>query len=163
MKAIEIIRQAETIMDDKNMYPYTAKYAAMFGVTVTEDGMKVAKIVDSITNVYDILASPDAIIGAMPFEWVVLATCGWAAPTNNDDSDAVMPSVHPERRRVRLMSVVAGDEVASVLRFADDPDNREEDEGKAKGSLAEALVDFGTAVTKHKVKLLELIINKRSE
>jgi hypothetical protein len=70
-------------------------------------------------------------------------TCGWAAPVDDDDeNDADLPpSVHPKRRRCRLVSVVnTRMEAGSALGFSDEPDNIITDDGKATGSLAEALV-----------------------
>jgi hypothetical protein len=80
------------------------------------------------------------------FDAAVVLTCGWAAPIarqDHDDQDAsddtVPPSQHPQRRRVRLVVVVCDDGVASVLRFADTPDDIVTDAGSARGSLADAV------------------------
>jgi hypothetical protein len=74
-------------------------------------------------------------------EYVAIVTCGWAAPIrdNDDDDDAVAPSQHPERRRVRLVVLASRSSVSSVLRFSDTPDEVVTDAGKATGSLADAI------------------------
>ena len=86
------------------------------------------------------------------FDAAVVLTCGWAAPISRQDhddhddhddhettDDEVPPSQHPQRRRVRLVVVVCDDGVASVLRFADTPDDIVTDAGSARGSLADAV------------------------
>lgn len=52
---------------------------------------------------------------------VALETCGFAAPSDNTN---VSPSVHPRRRRVRMVLVAnrQGD-IGSAIEFADDPGN----------------------------------------
>jgi hypothetical protein len=86
------------------------------------------------------------------YELLVL-TCGWAAPLNRDENDdearsddeirdEVPPSQHPLRRRVRLVVAVCDKGVASVLRFADTPNDIVTDAGAARGSLADAVKDL---------------------
>ena len=65
-------------------------------------------------------------------------TCGWAAPLTNGDTDGP-PSEHPERRRVRLVTVMTRDlQSGSCITF-EDTNKRTLDEGEATGSLALAL------------------------
>ena len=61
---------------------------------------------------------------------------------STDRSTDGAPSEHALRRRVRLVVVVADHGVASVLRFADDPDDIISDPGSATGSLADAITSF---------------------
>ena len=93
-------------------------------------------------DVYELLEAQTSAIVRM-FDAAVVLTCGWAAPIRNDEEDedelATPPSQHPERRRVRLVVVVCDDGVASVLRFADTPDDVITDAGAARGSLADAV------------------------
>jgi hypothetical protein len=87
-------------------------------------------------DVYELLEAPtNAVVRA--FDAAVVLTTGWAAPL--DDADGTAPSEHPERRRVRLVVVVCDEGVASVLRFADTPDEIVADAGSARGSLADAV------------------------
>jgi hypothetical protein len=73
------------------------------------------------------------------FDAAAVLTCGWAAPVDDGNDDDMPPSVHPRRRRVRLLVVVGDAGVGSVLRFADTPDEVVTDPGNAKGSLADAV------------------------
>ena len=95
-------------------------------------------------DVYELLDAPSSAIARM-FDAAVVLTCGWAAPIDRDenpadeDSGEVPPSQHPQRRRVRLVVSVCDNGVASVLRFADTPDDIVTDAGSARGSLADAV------------------------
>jgi len=74
-------------------------------------------------------------------------TCGWAAPVSEDEETAekekgIAPSDHPKRRRCRLVCVVNTNmEAGSALGFQDTPDEIITDDGKAVGSLADALLN----------------------
>lgn len=75
---------------------------------------------------------------------VGVETCGWACPIQEgiDDDDQVPPSQHPDRRRVRLISLVTRKyETASAMGFADTPDEVITDAGTARGTLAEELMN----------------------
>ena len=90
------------------------------------------------------------------FDAAVVLTCGWAAPIDHDElatgltetetetetSEDIPPSQHPLRRRVRLVVAVCDKGVASVLRFADTPNDIVTDAGAARGSLADAVKDL---------------------
>jgi hypothetical protein len=76
------------------------------------------------------------------FDAAAIVTTGWAAPLGPDGTVDGAPSEHALRRRVRLVVVVADHGVASVLRFADDPDEVVTDPGSATGSLADAITRF---------------------
>ena len=73
-----------------------------------------------------------------------IVTTGWAAPLpkdfDGDTSEIGVPSAHPEKRRVRLVSCVDRSlRSGSALCFQDEPDEIITDEGSATGSLAHAL------------------------
>ncbi len=122
------------------------------GVASHEDGALRISFLAEHGDVYELLDAPSSAIARM-FDAAVVLTCGWAAPiarqdhddhaahdTSDDASDdTVPPSQHPQRRRVRLVVVVCDDCVASVLRFADTPDDIVTDAGSARGSLADAV------------------------
>ncbi|MBJ7398596.1 MAG: hypothetical protein JHD29_07560, partial [Ilumatobacteraceae bacterium] len=59
-----------------------------------------------------------------------------------ETSEDIPPSQHPLRRRVRLVVAVCDKGVASVLRFADTPNDIVTDAGAARGSLADAVKDL---------------------
>jgi hypothetical protein len=92
-------------------------------------------------DVYELLESPSSALARM-FDAATIVTTGWAAPLGPDGTVDGAPSEHALRRRVRLVVVVADNGVASVLRFADDPDEIISDPGSATGSLADAITAF---------------------
>ena len=115
------------------------------GVASHEDGALRISFLAEHGDVYELLDAPSSAIARM-FDAAVVLTCGWAAPISRQDDDdlettddEVPPSQHPQRRRVRLVVVVCDDGVASVLRFADTPDDIVTDAGSARGSLADAV------------------------
>lgn len=77
-------------------------------------------------------------IGANPF--VVVETCGWAAPLDAAQEVPPRPADHPLRRRVRL--VIISDRrgaIASAIGFADQPHDLLVEVEGTDGSLADAL------------------------
>lgn len=92
-------------------------------------------------DVYELLDAPSSALARM-FDCATIVTTGWAAPLGPDGNVEGAPSAHAQRRRVRLVVVVADHGVASVLRFADQPDDVVTDPGSATGSLAEAINRF---------------------
>lgn len=68
-------------------------------------------------------------------------TCGWAAPVSDTNDDELAPSQHPERKRVRLVACVNTKlQAGSALGFSTEADLITDD-GHAKGSLADALIN----------------------
>ena len=129
------------------------------GVAKHQDGALRISFLAEHGDVYELLDAPSSAIARM-FDAAVVLTCGWAAPldrdhdgdhdgedTSNDQSElldessreSVPPSQHPLRRRVRLVVAVCDRGVASVLRFADTPNDVITDAGAARGSLADAV------------------------
>ena len=94
-------------------------------------------------DVYDLLESPETLAAIKGEEFFGVLTSGWAAPIEECDEDTP-PSKAKERRRVRLFVSATDDGAISVLRFKDNPDETIIDEGTAKGSLADAVVDLYT-------------------
>lgn len=92
-------------------------------------------------DVYDLLESPETLAAIKGEEFFGVLTSGWAAPIEECDEDTP-PSKAKERRRVRLFVSVTEDGAISVLRFKDNPDETIIDEGTAKGSLANAVLDL---------------------
>jgi hypothetical protein len=119
--------------------------ARLYGVSVVdeeaarehEDGALRITFLAEHGDVYELLEAPTSSVVRM-FDAAAVLTSGWAAPISDEGSD-IAPSQHPERRRVRLVVVVCDKGVASVLRFADTPDDVVTDAGVARGSLADAV------------------------
>lgn len=92
-------------------------------------------------DVYEMLADDNTIKAIQNYDFFTVVTSGWAAPlkSENPNCDEMVPSKHPERRRIRLIIGADTTGVASVLRFQDEPDTIVTDEGNARGSLADAV------------------------
>lgn len=120
--------------------------ARLYGITVVDpdgisdntDGALRITFLAEHGDVYELLEAPTSAISKM-FDAAVVLTCGWAAPIDDEDPRDLAPSAHPRRRRVRLVVTVSDAGVASILRFADTPDEVITDDGAARGSLADAV------------------------
>lgn len=125
---------------------FDLKRARLYGINIVEplgvdgkvDGALRIAFLAEHGDVYELLEARGSAIARM-FDAAAVLTCGWAAPVDDDADDDIPPSVHPRRRRVRLVVVVSDAGVGSVLRFADTPDEIVTDPGNAKGSLADAV------------------------
>jgi hypothetical protein len=80
-----------------------------------------------------------------------ILTAGWAAPLESTDENTP-PSQHPQKRRVRLLVHATEFGVATVLRFQDDDDEIVTDEGQARGSLADAVMELMDRKMKNMIK-----------
>lgn len=90
-------------------------------------------------DVYDLLDDKKTFKAIQDYDTFSILTCGWAAPLESTDENTP-PSQHPERRRVRLLVHATEFGVVSVMRFQDNDDEIVTDEGKATGSLADAVM-----------------------
>ena len=125
---------------------FDLKRARLYGINIVDplgvddknDGALRISFLAEHGDVYELLEARGSAIARM-FDAAAVLTCGWAAPVDDADDDDLPPSVHPRRRRVRLVVVVSDAGVGSVLRFADTPDEIVTDPGNAKGSLADAV------------------------
>lgn len=140
MNTLEIAEKVEKELHSKN--GWDLKRAKFYTVNVDELGEVSVEFASENGDVYELLENPlvKTLAQTPSTQFIALLTCGWAAPlSGSDDDDEVAPSQHAQRRRVRLVVVASKDSVASCLRFQDDPDNTVTDEGKARGSLADAV------------------------
>lgn len=117
--------------------------ARLYGVNCANRDMADANLcfLAQHPDVYELLEAPSSALARM-FDAAALVTTGWAAPLGPDGNIEGAPSEHAMRRRVRLTVLVADNGVASVLRFADQPDDIVTDPGSATGSLADAIARF---------------------
>ena len=81
-----------------------------------------------------------------------VVTTGWASPIDkdNDANNEIAPSQHPERKRVRLMTMMHNGKMGSSIRFTGDK-TVTYDEGNAMGSLASAMQDLHDVIRALKV------------
>jgi len=138
-KQMEVAERAEKVLNDEIKYGYDSKRAVLFAVLSSTNGVITLSQISENGDVYELLRDKESVTALAKHDQVLVATCGWAAPVENDGDDEIAPSVHPKRRRVRLACFLSDDGVASVMRFSDTPDETVTDEGNAKGSLADAL------------------------
>ena len=117
--------------------------ARLYGVNCADRDLSDASVcfLAQHPDVYQLLEAPGSALARM-FDAAAIVTTGWAAPLGPDGTVEGAPSEHAERRRVRLVVTVANHGTASVLRFADRPDDIVSDPGSATGSLAEAIDHF---------------------
>ena len=101
------------------------------------------RLVHTENDIYDGLDNLPSIVTLLAGDMAIaIETTGWASPIDHDadEDDQVAPSQHPQRKRVRLMSMVTRTyEVASAMGFADDKEVIT-DGGDARGTLADALL-----------------------
>ena len=142
MNITELAEKVESEVNDN--LGFDLKKALLISVT---DGLFGVELSDPLESgdVYDLIESKASLELAKRSDFIAIVTCGWAAPlskdtNDDDDDDKVAPSQHPLRRRVRLVVLASRSSVSSVLRFSDTPDETVTDEGKATGSLADAIL-----------------------
>ena len=105
-------------------------------------------------DVYELLSDEFTVKLVEGYDFFAILTCGWAAPLSDIDY-GLPPSQSRNRRRVRLMVGADYNGVASVLRFADTPDEIISDSGKAVGAFADAVIALSKDKQKAETKLLE--------
>ena len=90
-------------------------------------------------DIYELLEGTDVADLLTVYSHISVACTGWASP--NDDGDETPPSKHAHRRRVRLVVIADKKSMVSVLRFSDNANEIIVDEGKAIGSLSDAITE----------------------
>ena len=141
----EIDHAIATKVDKEADNPFELGNAILFAVDYIRGEVPAIKKIAEHADVYEML--DDTINAVLLWEsgynGFALVTCGWAAPINKDDDDAneIVPSKHPERKRVRLMTMMHNGKTGSSIRFTDE-ESVTYDEGNAKGSLASAMQDM---------------------
>jgi hypothetical protein len=126
---------------------FAMKRAQMFAVEVGGT----VRTIGTCGDVYELLEEMEAKELLATDVAVGVETCGWASPISQgeDEDDQVPPSQHPDRRRVRLVTMVTRKfEVASAMGFADTPDEVITDAGTARGALADALLNTVKSMVK---------------
>ena len=103
------------------------------------------KVVAEDSDIYEMLADMGNVAALVDsgFKSFAVSTCGWASPIDKDGEydDDVAPSQHPERVRVRLVTLLHNGKMGSAIHFQ----GKEEityDTGNAQGSLKTAIEIF---------------------
>ena len=151
-KQMEVAERAEKVLNDEINYGYDSKQAVLFAVVSSLNNTITLTEISKNGDVYELLSDKESVKALADYDQVLVATCGWASPVEQDGDDEIPPSAHPKRRRVRLACYLSDEGVASVLRFSDTPDETVTDEGNAKGSLADALEKLRTKARRKKQK-----------
>jgi hypothetical protein len=121
---------------------FNLKQAMLIGIVAENGNVEVHAEIAGAEDIYDLLQSDTARLATKAFDYIAIATSGWAAPLPVDydgDEELDAPSAHPERRRVRLFVIASRADTASVLRFQDDSEHPVLDAGQASGPLADAV------------------------
>jgi hypothetical protein len=133
---LELAKSVERNLNDYKKLGFDMDKACLYGV----DGDGLIVLCDKNGDVYELLDGSDVADFLTVYSHIAVATTGWASPIKDDDEDNdVPPSQHKDRRRVRLVVLADKNNMASVLRFSDEPDEIITDEGKALGALADAI------------------------
>lgn len=138
--ALELVTQVDTLLNKQE-----ADYEGHFSVVVTDGQVVIVDINEYDT--YDLIASPLAPLTLDAYGYLCIVTHGWATPIEPDNENQIAPALAPNRRRVRLTTLVTKEKVmASAVRFLDNGEVAT-DEGDATGALAEALVAVADMVS----------------
>lgn len=133
---IEFAKNIELNLHDKRKLGFDMEQACLYGVD--SDGLIV--LCDRHSDIYDLLDGTDVADYLTVYSHIAVATTGWASPLTDDEvANDVPPSQHKDRRRVRLIVVADKESMVSALRFSDNAEEVITDEGKAIGSLADAI------------------------
>ena len=125
--------------------PFSLDSARLYAVSFTSNGDTTTTEFARHPDIYHLLEETDpTLLASEGVEFVLLVTTGWAAPLNAEGQPDGRPSEHDKRRRVRLMVCASKTSVASVLRFADEPESVITDEGGATGTLNDAVREFAS-------------------
>lgn len=117
--------------------------AELYGVHEFADGGAIVIKESDNGDVYQLLADWESAVKLIPYDGFGVVTTGWAAPIDKgltgDEDNAIAPSKHPERTRVRLFVYCDSQgNVSSSVRFKDERE-LQYDENQAKGSLKDAM------------------------
>jgi len=140
---IETATKIETVLNDRfvNRKEFVPKRAELYSVKTDEQGDVVVALEQAWSDVYDLLDSNEAREVAQQGD-IAVVTGGWAAPISADDDFDGPPSEHPDKRRVRLVVCASRNNICAAMRFGDDVDNVITDDGKARGSLNDAVLEL---------------------
>ncbi len=115
--------------------PYRIANARLFAIS----GLNEVRLLSEVADIYVAIDSIPCLhktIGEDPL--LAVETCGFASPVDDQD---VSPSVHPKRRRVRLVVVSNRDgDSGSALEFSDQP-GEPITTPSGKGQLADELAE----------------------
>jgi hypothetical protein len=145
---VDEFEEAVMSFDKEIVYGDKESKAALFIVREQNDGGILAFKVATGEDVYQLIDSAPSIALEFPdWDMLTIATCGWAAPVENEDDD-FRPSESPNRRRVVLKCYLSNmGLIGSSIAFSDDEEYKPTfDFGKASGPLADMLAKVSTKI-----------------
>ena len=145
------IKEIDRVITEKIVELYDDEFqlpkATLFGFDYIHGELPWCKVIAEDADIYEMLAdiSNVAKLHEAGFKSFAVSTCGWAAPIADDEDMDTPPSQHPERVRVRLVTLLHNNKMGSAIHFQ----GKEEityDTGNAQGSLRSALEVFNELV-----------------
>jgi len=123
------------VFDDEFALPE----AMIFAIETFNGEPPLIKPIGKNKDVYTLLFEDKIAEGLVPYTKFAVVTCGWAAPLETDED--VPPSLHSQKRRVKLTILCDNGKLYSALSFKGEKEITI-DEGNAKGDLREAMLDL---------------------
>ena len=129
--ALQLLEQTRS----DHVNPYRTENARLFSISALNE----VRLLGISADVYTALASIPCLHRTIGEDLILaIETCGFASPVDDQD---LPPSVHPGRRRVRLVVVANRDgDIGSALEFSDAP-GEPITTPSGQGQLAEELTE----------------------
>ena len=141
----QTLREIDQAIAEKLGDSFEQSPAILFAVDYVRGEVPVIRQIAEESDVYEMLDDTlnAILLHETGYSGFAISTVGWAAPINHDDDDdnEIAPSQHPERKRVRLMTLCNRGQMGSSIRFKGEQDVTY-DQGNARGSLASAMRDM---------------------
>jgi hypothetical protein len=141
----QTLREIDQAVAEKVGNTFELPTARLFAVDYVRGEVPAVRQVAEDSDIYGMLE--DVFNAVLLFDsgynGFAIVTTGWASPIDkdNDANNEIAPSQHPERKRVRLMTMMHNGKMGSSIRFTGD-ETVTYDEGNAMGSLASAMQDM---------------------
>ena len=150
----QTLREIDQAVAEKVGNTFELPTARLFAVDYVRGEVPAVRQVAEDSDIYGMLEDMfnAVLLFDSGYNGFAVVTTGWASPIDkdNDANNDIAPSQHPERKRVRLMTMCHNGKMGSSIRFTDD-EAVTYDEGNAMGSLASAMQDMYDVVRALKV------------
>ena len=150
----QTLREIDQAVAEKVGNTFELPTARLFAVDYVRGEVPAVRQVAEDSDIYGMLEDMfnAVLLFDSGYNGFAVVTTGWASPIDkdNDANNDIAPSQHPERKRVRLMTMCHNGKMGSSIRFTDD-EAVTYDEGNAMGSLASAMQDLYDIVRALKV------------
>jgi hypothetical protein len=121
------------------------KKAQLIGVKLSDDNSIICEPIIDCGDIYEMLNDSTHHADKMEnYDLIAILTAGWAAPQKGNESDEIAPSVHPERKRVKLALIAYSvNQTSSIMTMDGDPEyHYGSGENGGNGALQNAFEDF---------------------